>query len=137
VGLLSAPAPPRLQVAPSPSIRTTPNIAFQRTRVARFARSGSPLNAVTLGAAAKSCAGPRTLQSEPRLRSNASRCSASIAASQGATARPAAVAIPGRAAHQPWSAVLLLPAPPSPSASSRPAQNRACTGVNLERKCCA
>jgi len=46
----SALASPRLPLARGPFIRTTPNIALQRTRVARFARPRSPLNAGTLGA---------------------------------------------------------------------------------------
>ena len=110
---------------------------FQRTRVARFARSGSPLNGRPLGAARKSCVGPRSLLFEMRLRSNARFRSAMLAASQGANARPAAVAIPGRAAHPPKGALALLPAPPSQFDMQSEAQNRDCSGVNLERDCCA
>ena len=98
---------------------------------------GSPLTRYPLGAVAKACGGPRTLKRAPRLRLNSRRRSASIAASQGPSARPAAVAIPGRAAHPGLGSLMRFPAPPSPSDSRVQAQNRSSLGVNLKRNRCA
>ena len=120
-----------------------PNMRFQRTRrpslrSGRSRRSlGSPLTRYPLGAARKSCVGPRFLLFEMRLRPNGSSRPATSAAAQGANARPAAVAISGLAAHLSRVNRVLAPAPPSPSASPVPAQNRGCPGVTLERECCA